>query len=145
MCLALAAKSVSVVNIFRPCRTATAQMSKSVPSKCRFSIDTPSGASFGVILLCVFTETSGCGRKWRGVPVWSHAGMICTGETYRSVVKMTFFKGASLKDPAHLFNSSLEGKARRAIDLHEGEEIDGKALKALVRAAVTLNRSSARR
>ncbi len=83
--------------------------------------------------------------KWRGVPVWSHDGLICTGETYRSVVKMTFFKGASLKDPSHLFNSSLEGKARRAIDLHEGEEIDGKALKALVRAAVTLNRSAARR
>ncbi len=83
--------------------------------------------------------------KWRGVPVWSHGGIICTGETYRSVVKMTFFKGASLKDPSRLFNSSLEGNARRAIDLHEGEEIDEKALKALVRAAVALNESSAHR
>jgi hypothetical protein len=83
--------------------------------------------------------------KWRGVPVWSHDGIICTGETYKEVVKMTFFKGASLKDPSHLFNSSLDGNARRAIDLHEGEEIDVKALKALIRAAVTLNRSSARR
>jgi hypothetical protein len=83
--------------------------------------------------------------KWRGVPVWSHDGMICTGETYKSVVKITFFKGASLKDPSNLFNSSLEGNARRAIDFHEGEKIDEKALKALVRAAVTLNESSARR
>jgi hypothetical protein len=82
--------------------------------------------------------------KWRGVPVWSHGGIICTGETYKNVVKMTFFKGASLKDPAHLFNASLDGNARRAIDLHEGEEIDEEALKALVRAAVTLNESSAR-
>jgi hypothetical protein len=77
--------------------------------------------------------------KWRGVPVWSHAGIICTGETYKSVVKMTFAKGASLEDPSGLFNSSLEGNTRRAIDLHEGEKIDGKALKALVRAAVALN------
>jgi hypothetical protein len=77
--------------------------------------------------------------KWRGVPVWSHAGMICTGETYKKVVKMTFAKGASLEDPAGLFNSSLEGKVRRAIDIHEGEEIDEKALKALIRAAVALN------
>src|SRR3954466_1538611 len=77
--------------------------------------------------------------KWRGVPVWSHGGMICTGETYKNVVKMTFAKGASLKDPAGLFNSSLEGNTRRAIDLHEGEKIDEKALKALVRAAVALN------
>jgi hypothetical protein len=82
--------------------------------------------------------------KWRkasnpGVPVWSHAGMICTGETYKNVVKMTFAKGASLKDPSGLFNSSLEGNTRRAIDLHEGEEIDEEALKALVRAAVELN------
>ena len=83
--------------------------------------------------------------KWRGVPVWTHGGIICTGETYKAVVKMTFFKGASLKDPARLFNSSLEGNARRAIDLHEGEKIDEEALKALVRAAVALNASSARR
>ena len=77
--------------------------------------------------------------KWRGVPVWSHDGMICTGETYKSVVKMTFAKGASLEDPSGLFNSSLEGNTRRAIDFHEGEQIDEEALKALVRAAVTLN------
>jgi hypothetical protein len=83
--------------------------------------------------------------KWRGVPVWSHDGSICTGETYKNVVKMTFFKGASLKDPSQLFNSSLEGKARRAIDLHEGDKIDEEALKALIRAAVALNASSARR
>jgi hypothetical protein len=83
--------------------------------------------------------------KWRGVPVWSHDGLICTGETYKSAVKMTFFKGASLKDPSRLFNSSLDGNARRAIDLHEGEKFDEEALKALVRAAVTLNESSARR
>jgi hypothetical protein len=83
--------------------------------------------------------------KWRGVPVWFHQGMICTGEIYGSVVKMTFFKGASLKDPAHLFNASLDGKARRAIDFHEGEKIDEKALKALVRAAVALNEASAPR
>ena len=79
--------------------------------------------------------------KWRGVPVWSHAGIICTGETYKKVVKMTFFKGASLEDPSGLFNSSLEGNTRRAIDLHEGDKIDEKALKALVRAAVALNTS----
>jgi hypothetical protein len=83
--------------------------------------------------------------KWRGVPVWSHAGMICTGETYKNVVKMTFAKGASLKDPSRLFNSSLEGNTRRAIDFHEGEKIDEAALKTLVRAAVTLNKSSARK
>jgi hypothetical protein len=82
--------------------------------------------------------------KWRGVPVWSHDGLICTGETYKSVVKLTFAKGASLKDPSKLFNASLEGNARRAIDLHEGEEMDAKAFKALIRAAVALNRSSAR-
>jgi hypothetical protein len=82
--------------------------------------------------------------KWRGVPVWSHNGLICTGETYKSVVKLTFFKGASLKDPAGLFNSSLEGNARRAIDFHEGDEIDEAAFKALIRAAAALNRSSAR-
>jgi hypothetical protein len=82
--------------------------------------------------------------KWRGVPVWEHDGMICTGETYKKVVKMTFAKGASLKDPSGLFNSSLEGNVRRAIDFHEGEEIDEEALKALVRAAVTLNKSKAR-
>ena len=80
-----------------------------------------------------------------GIPVWSHNGDICTGETYKNVVKLTFFKGASLKDPSRLFNSSLEGKARRAIDLHEGEKIDEEALKALIRDAVTLNSSSARR
>jgi hypothetical protein len=81
--------------------------------------------------------------KWRGVPVWYHAGMLCTGETYKNVVKVTFAKGASLKDPAGLFNSSLEGNTRRAIDFHEGEKIDEKPLKALVRAAVALNTSSA--
>jgi hypothetical protein len=79
--------------------------------------------------------------KWRGVPVWSHAGIICTGETYKSVVKMTFAKGASLEDPSRLFNSSLEGNTRRAIDLHEGDEIDEAGLKALIRAAVALNTS----
>jgi hypothetical protein len=79
--------------------------------------------------------------KWRGVPVWSHAGIICTGETYKNVVKLTFAKGASLEDPSGLFNSSLEGNTRRAIDLHEGEKIDEKALKALMRAAVELNTS----
>ncbi|WP_211241558.1 DUF1801 domain-containing protein [Cystobacter fuscus] len=77
--------------------------------------------------------------KWRGVPVWSHAGMICTGETHKAVVKMTFAKGASLEDPSGLFNSSLEGNTRRAIDFHEGDKIDEKALKALIRAAVALN------
>jgi hypothetical protein len=80
--------------------------------------------------------------KWRGVPTWSHDGIICTGETYKSVVKMTFAKGASLKDPSGLFNSSLEGNARRAIDFHESDKIDEKALKALVRSAVALNTSS---
>ncbi|MDK1489724.1 DUF1801 domain-containing protein [Sinorhizobium sp. 7-81] len=79
--------------------------------------------------------------KWRGVPVWSHAGIICTGETYKAVVKMTFAKGASLEDPSGLFNSSLEGNTRRAIDFHEGEQIDEEALKALIRAAVALNTS----
>ena len=82
--------------------------------------------------------------KWRGVPVWSHDGLICTGETYKSVVKMTFAKGAHLEDPAGLFNSSLEGNTRRAIDFREGEPIDEQALKGLVRAAVTLNRSRAK-
>lgn len=77
--------------------------------------------------------------KWRGVPVWSHAGILCTGETYKSVVKMTFAKGASLQDPCGLFNASLEGNTRRAIDVHEGKNIDEKALKALIRAAVALN------
>jgi hypothetical protein len=81
--------------------------------------------------------------KWRGIPVWSHAGIICTGETYKAVVKMTFAKGASLEDPSGLFNSSLEGNTRRAIHIHEGDKIDGKALKALIRAAVTLNKSKA--
>jgi len=79
--------------------------------------------------------------KWRGVPVWSHAGIICTGETYKGVVKMTFAKGASLEDPSGLFNSSLEGNTRRAIDLREGDKIDERALKALIRAALTLNTS----
>jgi hypothetical protein len=77
--------------------------------------------------------------KWRGVPVWYHAGIVCTGETYKSVVKMTFAKGASLNDPSNLFNSSLDGNTRRAIDIHEGDKIDEKALKALIRAAVELN------
>jgi hypothetical protein len=79
--------------------------------------------------------------KWRGVPVWEHAGIVCTGETYKNVVKMTFAKGASLDDPAGLFNSSLEGNTRRAIDIHEGEQINEEALMALVRAAVALNTS----
>jgi hypothetical protein len=83
--------------------------------------------------------------KWRGVPVWEHDGMICTGETYKNVVKVTFAKGAALKDPLRLFNSSLEGNTRRAIDFHEGEKINEKAFKALVRAAVTLNESKVKR
>jgi hypothetical protein len=82
--------------------------------------------------------------KWRGVPVWSHDGLICTGETYKNVVKMTFAKGAALEDPSGLFNSSLDGNTRRAIDFHEGEKIDEEALKALIRAAVALNASRAR-
>jgi hypothetical protein len=82
--------------------------------------------------------------KWRGVPVWSHDGLICTGETYKSVVKLTFAKGASLDDPSGLFNSSLEGNVRRAIDLHEHDEVDEDGFKTLIRAAVALNRSSAR-
>ncbi len=90
-------------------------------------------------------------RKWRkpsnpeGVPVWSHDGMICTGETYKNYVKITFARGASVTDPSHLFNSSLEGNARRAIDIHDGEEIDEEAFKALIRAAVALNGASVRR
>jgi len=83
--------------------------------------------------------------KWRGVPVWSHGGIICTGETYKSVVKMTFAKGASLDDPSRLFNSSLDGNTRRAIDFHEGETINEVALKSLIRAAVALNQSKARK
>jgi hypothetical protein len=90
-------------------------------------------------------------RKWRkpsngmaGVPVWSHNGIVCTGETYKNAVKMTFAKGAALEDPAGLFNSSLDGNVRRAIDVHEGDTLDAKALKALIRAAVALNKSSAR-
>jgi hypothetical protein len=79
--------------------------------------------------------------KWRGVPVWYHAGMICTGETYKNVVKMTFARGAALKDPSGLFNSSMDGNTRRAIDIHEGDRINEKALKALVRAAIALNSS----
>ena len=82
--------------------------------------------------------------KWRGVPTWSHDGLVCTGETYKNVVKMTFAKGAALEDPSGLFNSSLDGNTRRAIDFHEGEQIDEQALKPLVRAAVTLNESKAR-
>jgi len=82
--------------------------------------------------------------KWRGVPVWYHDGMICTGETYKSVVKVTFAKGASLKDPSKLFNTGLDGGVRRAIDLHEGDEIDGDAFKKLIRAAIALNASSAK-
>jgi hypothetical protein len=80
--------------------------------------------------------------KWRGVPVWYHDGMLCTGETYKTVVKVTFAKGAALKDPFGLFNSSLEGNTRRAIDFHEGEKVNERALKALVKAAVTLNKSN---
>ena len=82
--------------------------------------------------------------KWRGVPVWSHDGLICTGETYKNVVKLTFLKGAQLKDPSKLFNSSLEGNARRAIDLHEGERLDEPAFRALIRSAVALNTSPRR-
>ncbi|CAG9171221.1 DUF1801 domain-containing protein [Cupriavidus respiraculi] len=80
--------------------------------------------------------------KWRGVPVWSHGGIVCTGETYRHAVKMTFAKGAMLEDPAHLFNASLDGNTRRAIDFHQGDDIDAPALKALIRAAVSLNLSA---
>ncbi len=83
--------------------------------------------------------------KWRGVPVWEHGGIICTGETYKAVVKLTFAKGAALADPSRLFNSSLEGKVRRAIDIHEGETINGTALKALIRAALALNTSKGKR
>ena len=83
--------------------------------------------------------------KWRGVPVWSHDGIICTGETYKSVVKMTFAKGAALKDPSSLFNSSLDGNVRRAIDFHEDEKVDEQALKTLIRAAVALNRTQGKR
>ena len=81
--------------------------------------------------------------KWRGVPVWEHAGIICTGETYKSVVKLTFAKGASLPDPSGLFNSSLEGNTRRAIDIHQGDKVDENAFKTLVRAAIALNQSKA--
>ncbi|RDU98722.1 DUF1801 domain-containing protein [Trinickia dinghuensis] len=82
--------------------------------------------------------------KWMGTPVWSHDGILCTGESYKAIVKLTFMKGASLKDPSKLFNSSLDGNARRAIDIHEGEQIDEKAFKALIREAVELNASSAK-
>jgi hypothetical protein len=85
------------------------------------------------------------GWKWRGVPTWEHDGIVCTGETYKTYVKMTFAKGAALDDPAGLFNSSLEGNTRRAIDFHEGETINAKALKALIRAAVALNESTTKR
>jgi hypothetical protein len=83
--------------------------------------------------------------KWMGTPVWSHDGIICTGESYKSIVKLTFAKGASLKDPAKLFNSSLDGNVRRAIDIHEGEKVDASAFKALIRAAIALNTSGAKR
>ena len=83
--------------------------------------------------------------KWMGTPIWAHDGGICTGESYKSIVKLTFFKGASLKDPAKLFNSSLDGNARRAIDIHEGEEIDANTFKALIRAAVALNTSGGKK
>ena len=83
--------------------------------------------------------------KWRGVPVWEHNGIICTGETYKNIVKMTFAKGAALQDPSRLFNASLEGNTRRAIDFHEGAKINEEALKALIRAAVTLNKSKQKR
>jgi hypothetical protein len=83
--------------------------------------------------------------KWRGVPVWEHSGIICTGESYKNAVKMTFANGASLKDPSKLFNSSLDGNMRRAIDVHEGDKINEKALKALIREAVTLNTSKAKK
>jgi hypothetical protein len=83
--------------------------------------------------------------KWMGTPVWSHCGGLCTGESYKAIVKLTFFKGASLKDPAKLFNSSLDGNVRRAIDIHEGEEIDANAFKALIRAAVALNTSGGKK
>jgi hypothetical protein len=82
--------------------------------------------------------------KWRGTPVWSHDGIICTGESYKSIVKLTFAKGASLADPARLFNSSLDGNVRRAIDIHEGEDVDSRAFKALIRAAIDLNASGSR-
>ena len=82
--------------------------------------------------------------KWMGTPIWSHAGIICTGESYKAIVKLTFAKGASLQDPAKLFNSSLEGSTRRAIDIHEGEEVDAGAFKALIRAAIALNTSGAK-
>jgi hypothetical protein len=83
--------------------------------------------------------------KWMGTPVWEHDGGICTGETYKAIVKLTFHKGASLRDPAKLFNSSLDGNVRRALDIHEGEEIDPKAFKALIRAAVALNKAKAKK
>jgi len=83
--------------------------------------------------------------KWMGTPVWSHSGGLCTGESYKAIVKLTFFKGASLKDPAKLFNSSLDGNVRRAIDIHEGEQIDANAFKALIRAAVVLNTSGGKK
>jgi hypothetical protein len=82
--------------------------------------------------------------KWRGTPVWSHNGMICTGETYKNVVKMTFAKGASLEDPSHIFNSSMDGNVRRAIDFREGDEMDEEALKELIRAAIAINKSGSK-
>ena len=103
------------------------------------------GAMLARLRALIKQADPGVTEEWKwATPVWSHHGLICTGEAYKKVVKMTFAKGASLPDPARLFNSSLEGNARRAIDLHEGDELDEDALKALVRAAVALNEASAR-
>ena len=104
------------------------------------------GRMLGELRALVKAADSGVVEEWKwGVPVWSHSGLICTGETYKKVVKVTFAKGASLPDPAGLFNSSLEGNTRRAIDFHEGEKINEKAFKALIRAAVALNSSASKR
>ena len=104
------------------------------------------GRMLGELRALVKAADSGVVEEWKwGVPVWSHGGLICTGETYKNAVKVTFAKGAGLPDPAGLFNSSLEGNIRRAIDFHEGEKINEKAFKALIRAAVALNTSASRR
>ena len=104
------------------------------------------GRMLGELRALVKAADSGVVEEWKwGVPVWSHGGLICTGETYKNVVKLTFAKGAGLPDPAGLFNSSLDGNTRRAIDFHEGEKINEKAFKALIRAAVALNTSASRR
>jgi len=105
------------------------------------------GETLGRLRTCVLNADPEIAEewKWRGVPVWYHDGMLCTGETYKDHVKMTFAKGAALEDPAGLFNSGLDGNARRAIDFHEGEEIDEEALKALVHSAVVLNQSKAKK